>query len=82
MWSSCDNEPLSTANVRNIHRLGDLLYSESQGVYVDADTTVGMNVADLLGQGSNVNVYRVDVEGHEAGALARHEQSDNGLCIH
>ncbi len=63
VWSSCDNEPLSTANVRNIHRLGDLLYSESQGVYVDADTTVGMNVADLLGQGSNVNVYRVDVEG-------------------
>ncbi|WP_289689423.1 hypothetical protein [Bacteroides acidifaciens] len=63
VWSSCDNEPLSTANVRNIHRLDDLLYSESQGVYVDADTTVGMNVADLLEQGSNVNVYRVDVEG-------------------
>jgi len=63
VWSSCDNEPLSTVNVRKIHRLADLLYSESQGVYVDGQAAEGMNVTDLLGQGSNVNVYRVDVEG-------------------
>lgn len=63
VWSSCDNEPLSTVNVRNIYTLGDLLYMESQGVYVDDETSEGMNVSDLLGQGSNVNVYRVDVEG-------------------
>ncbi len=63
VWSSCDNEPLSSANVRNIYRLAELLYSESKGVYVDDSTETGVNVADLLGQGSNVNVYRVDVEG-------------------
>ena len=63
IWSSCDNLPLSSANVRKIHRLGDLLYSESQGVYVNDATEVGANVDELLGQGSNVNVYRVDVEG-------------------
>jgi hypothetical protein len=63
IWSSCDEEPLSTANVRKIHTLSDLLYSESQGVYVSDSTELGSNIADLLGQGSNVNVYRVDVEG-------------------
>lgn len=63
VWSSCDSEPLSSANIRKIHRLADLLYSESQGVYVDENTVEGINVAELLGQGSNVNTYRVDVEG-------------------
>ena len=64
VWSSCDNEPLSTSNVRKILRLGDLLYSESQGVYIsEGEEYEGTDVADLLGQASNVNVYRVDVEG-------------------
>lgn len=63
IWSSCDEEPLSSANVRRIHRLGDVLYRESQGLYVNDNTEVSGVIEDLIGQGSNVNIYRVDVEG-------------------
>ena len=62
-YSTTDNEPISTANIRKSYKLSELLYAENMGVYVD-ETTVGQDIgSNVMATTSNTNAYRMDVEG-------------------
>ena len=62
VWSHCVNEPISTASKCVRKAIGDLLYKENCGVYVN-DAYVGTDVDDSISTAANMNTYRMDVEG-------------------
>ena len=63
LYSTTENEPLSTVNKSVKAMLSELLYAENTGVYAD-EAQVGETIDDtVIATASNTNAYRMDVEG-------------------
>jgi hypothetical protein len=63
LYSTTDDEPLSTVNKSVKAMLSELLYAENTGVYAD-EAQVGETIDDtVIATASNTNAYRMDVEG-------------------
>ena len=63
LYSTTENEPLSTVNKSVKAMLSELLYAENTGVYADK-AQVGETIDDtVIATASNTNAYRMDVEG-------------------
>lgn len=63
LYSTTDDEPLSTVNKSVKAMLSELLYAENTGVYADV-AQVGETIDDtVIATASNTNAYRMDVEG-------------------
>ena len=63
LYSTTDDEPLSTVNKSVQAMLSELLYAENTGIYAD-EAVVGEMIDDtIIATASNTNAYRMDVEG-------------------
>ena len=63
VYSTTENEPLSTVNNKREAMLSALLYAENTGVYAD-EAEVGTVIDEnIITTAANVNAYRMDVEG-------------------
>ena len=61
LYSTTDDEPLSTANKSVKAMLSELLYLENAGVYAD-EAQIGEMIDDTIAVSSNTNAYCMDVE--------------------
>lgn len=63
IYSTTEKEPISTVNKRKVSMLSELLYAENKGVYTNA-AVIGNKMEDeVIAVTSNVNTYRMDVDG-------------------